>query len=131
MHDALDRAVGVVADRVGHLLGPAVELGPIGNELACDRVARIGGIDQLGDVGGQRQRIARGDRFDLGAALARMSPAAIRSCGACAASCVLISWAEVLLAKSWSAKSAALMLRGRPNVNPRSALRGTTRAMQP
>ncbi len=56
------------------LLGPAVELRVIGNELARDRIVRIGGIDELGDIGGQRQRIARGDRFHLGAALVRDEP---------------------------------------------------------
>ena len=30
----------------------------IGNELARDRIARIGAVDELGDVGGQRKRIA-------------------------------------------------------------------------
>ncbi len=31
--------------------GRAVELGRIGHELARDRIARIGGIDELDDVG--------------------------------------------------------------------------------
>ena len=34
-----------------HLLAADVELGRVGNELARDRIARIGRIDQLGDVG--------------------------------------------------------------------------------
>jgi len=54
VHDALDRTMGVVADRVGRLLGTDVELGRIGNELARDRVVRIGRIDQIGDIIRQR-----------------------------------------------------------------------------
>ena len=71
VHDAFDRAMGAVADGIGHLLGTDVELGRIGNELARDRIVWIGRIDEAGDVAGQRQRIARGDRFDPGAAFGR------------------------------------------------------------
>ncbi len=87
---------------------PAVELGAIGHELPCDRVARIGGIDQLGDVGRQRQRVAGGDRFDLGAALARDEPGRDQVIGACAASGVLISW-PMSCCEVW--RSPAQMLR--------------------
>ena len=69
MHDALERAVGIIPDRVGRFLGPGVEFRGRGHELARNGVARIGGIDELGNVGGQRQRIARGDRLDLATAL--------------------------------------------------------------
>ncbi len=71
MHDARDRAMGIVTDRIGEFPGLGIEFRAVGNELACNRVARIGRIDELGDIGGQRQRIAGGHRFDLGAALAR------------------------------------------------------------
>ena len=40
----------------------------------------IGGIDEAGDIGGERERIALGDRLDGGAgAQVRSSPAATRS----------------------------------------------------
>ena len=71
MHDTLDRTVVAVADRIGHLAGADLKLSGIGNELARDRVVWIGRIDEAGDVAGQRQRIARGDRFDPGAAFGR------------------------------------------------------------
>ena len=74
MHDALDRAMDAVADRVAHLLGPAGELGLLGNELARDGVGSIGGIDEVGEIGGERQRVARGHRFDSGAAFRRDQP---------------------------------------------------------
>jgi hypothetical protein len=70
VHDALDRAMGAVADGIGHLLRADLELGRIRNELARDRVARVGRVDQAGDVSCQRQGIARGDRFDPGTVLA-------------------------------------------------------------
>src|SRR5713101_7815439 len=53
MHDALERAMRAIPDRVGALLRLYVELGRIGNELARDRVARIGRIDELCDVWGE------------------------------------------------------------------------------
>jgi hypothetical protein len=31
----------------------------------------LGGIDEVGEVGGERQRVARGHRFDAGAAFRR------------------------------------------------------------
>ncbi len=67
MHDALDRAMGVVADRVGDLLRPRRKLGRMRQILPGNRIARISGIDQLGDVGGERQRVAGGDVLELGA----------------------------------------------------------------
>jgi hypothetical protein len=70
VYDALDRAVGAVTDRIGRLLGTDIELGRVGNELARNRVVWVGRIDQAGDVVRQRQRVARRDRFDPGAALA-------------------------------------------------------------
>ena len=125
VHDALDRAVRIVADRVGHLLGPASSSAAIGHELARDRIARIGGIDELGDVGGQRQRIARGDRFELGAALAR-DAARPRSDHRGVRSVLRADlMAEVLAGKSWLPRRRAAKCRaadacvGRPNVNPR------------
>ena len=44
MHDAFDRAVGVVADRIGGFCGVLpIELGRIGNELTRDRIVRSAG----------------------------------------------------------------------------------------
>ena len=71
VHDAFDRAVGTVTDRIGSLLGTDIELGRVGNELARDRIVWVGRIDQAGDLVRQRQRIARRDRFDCGAAFLR------------------------------------------------------------
>ncbi len=74
VHDALDRTMRVVADRVGVLLRPRLELGAIRHELAGDRIARIGRIDEVHDIRGQRQGIAGGDLLELGAAVARGKP---------------------------------------------------------
>jgi len=64
----------LVADRVSELVRLRVELGPVRDELAADRITRIGRINQLGDVGRHRQRIARGHRLELGAAFRRGEP---------------------------------------------------------
>ena len=42
VHDALDRAVGIVADRIGALLRLRVELGRVRHELARDRIVPVG-----------------------------------------------------------------------------------------
>ena len=49
VHDALDRAVRVVADRVMAFLRLHVQLARIGHELPRDRIVRIGRIDQVGE----------------------------------------------------------------------------------
>ena len=75
MHDAGDGAVGVIADRIGALLGRAGEFGGIGDELPGDRIVRIGRIDQLGHGRRDRDRIARRDGLDRRAApRARRAP---------------------------------------------------------
>ena len=51
VHDALDRAVRVVADRIGAFPLPALKLARIRHELARDRIVRIGAIDQIGMAG--------------------------------------------------------------------------------
>ena len=81
MHDACDRAVRGVADRIGVLLRLHVELGRIGNELARDRIARIGGIDEVHDIRRDRHRIAGGDPLSSARRSCGTSPAAIRSSG--------------------------------------------------
>ncbi len=61
MHDAFDRAMRVVADRVGALLGRGHQLRRVGHELPRDRIVRIGRIDQFGHRRRDRHRIARRD----------------------------------------------------------------------
>ena len=46
MHQPLDRAHGVVADRIVALRGIADELTRVGHELTRDRVAGIAGLEQ-------------------------------------------------------------------------------------
>jgi hypothetical protein len=74
MHDAFDRAVRIVADRIGAFALARPKLGRIGHELARDRIIRIGWIDQRCDIGRQRHRIACGDLFQLAKPLGRSQP---------------------------------------------------------
>ncbi len=69
MHDALNRAVGVVADWVGAFFGPLIEFGGVRHELACDGVVWID--DQIGERWRQRHGIARGNRVEVRASLGR------------------------------------------------------------
>ena len=46
MHQPLDRAHGVVADRIVALGGIADELTRVGHELTRDRVGRVAGLEQ-------------------------------------------------------------------------------------
>ena len=48
VHDTLDRAVGVVPDRVHKLFGAMTELRRIRNELTRDGIVRIISVDQIG-----------------------------------------------------------------------------------
>ncbi len=64
--EAGEGAVGVVADRVGALVRGRLDLFGAGNELAGDGVGRVGRVDQLGHVGGERDRVAGGDAFEGG-----------------------------------------------------------------
>ena len=59
MHDAGDRAERIIADRVGALGRLGLKLRRIGDELARDRIGRIGAIDQFGHRRRDRDRIAR------------------------------------------------------------------------
>ena len=60
VHDAFDRAVRMVADRVGVLFRLRSSSAAIGHELPRDRIVRVGGIDQSGDGRcDARWRIAR------------------------------------------------------------------------
>ena len=66
MHDPFDRAVGIVADRIGGFFRAPHKLRRIGNELAGDRIARIGRVDQRDHIRRQRYRIARRNLLQLG-----------------------------------------------------------------
>ena len=98
VHDARDRTVRLVADRIGHLLGPRLELSRIGNELARDRVARIGRIDERRRR--RRSAPARSARPPLRSSARRSGAQVRRRSGhrGGATSCVLALMAEVLSA---------------------------------
>ena len=51
--------------------GRVIEFGRIRNELARDRIVRIVAVDQRGEIGRQRDGVARGNRFDVRPALGR------------------------------------------------------------
>ena len=65
MHQPLDGAHGVVADRIVALGGIANELARVGHELARDRVARILGPDEGGERRRKADRVALGDGLEL------------------------------------------------------------------
>ena len=67
VHDACDRAVGVVADRIGALLRAHLKLGRIGHELPRDRIVRIGAVDQFRHRRRDGDGVLRGDLFQRGA----------------------------------------------------------------
>ena len=69
VHDAFDRAVRIVADRVGAFLRPSFKLGRIGHELPRDRIVRVGAVDQLRHGRRDGDGILRGDLFQRGAFL--------------------------------------------------------------
>ena len=119
VHDALDRAVGVVADRIGALLRPRVELGRVRHELARDRIVRIGRIDELDDLRGERQRIAGGDPFELGPAVRRGEPGCDQVVGAAER---LAGWSHgrnpaARARRRADGRGFRWMVRRRPNVN--------------
>ena len=66
MDDAGDRRMGVVTDRIGALAGLFDQFPDVRDELACDRVVGIFAVDQISDIGRHRDRIARGDAFEIG-----------------------------------------------------------------
>ena len=71
MHDAFDRAMSIVADRIEQFFGPMLEFIRRGNELARDRVMRIVAIDQVRQSWRQRDRVARRHRVQRGALFGR------------------------------------------------------------
>ena len=81
MHQPLDRAHGVVADRIVALGGIADELTRIGHELARDRVARVFGADQRGQRRRKADRVTPGEASSPGSRSGSASPASTRSLG--------------------------------------------------
>ena len=66
MHDAGDRRMRVIADRIGVLARRATNSSALG--MNCRAIGSSGssGVDQRGDVRRHRDRIARGDLFQIG-----------------------------------------------------------------
>ena len=65
MHQPLDGALGVVADRIVALGGIADQLARVRHELTRDRVARVFGPDEGGERRRKADRIAASDRLEL------------------------------------------------------------------
>ncbi len=82
VHDAFDRAVRIVGDRVGHLDAGHVEFPRIGDELPSHRIGGIGRIDAAGEAGRDRHRVARGDPLQRGAVVGRCEPGGDQIVGA-------------------------------------------------
>jgi len=66
VHDAFDRAVGVIADRIGVLFRAHLKLGRVGHDLPRDRIVRVGAVDQLRDGRRDGDGVLRGDFFQRG-----------------------------------------------------------------
>src|SRR4029078_1840386 len=71
VHDALDRTVDVVPDRIHELLGAMIELRRIRNELTRDGIVRITSVDQIGKCLRQAHSIPCGYLFNRLPALGR------------------------------------------------------------
>ena len=78
MHDALDRAMGVVADRVGAFLRLHIEFGRIGHELARDRIVRVGVVDQVRNRRRNGDGILGGDLLQRRAFFRRGQPGSFK-----------------------------------------------------
>ena len=61
VHDPRHRRMGIIADRIGKLLGAGLQLAGIGDELARDRVGGIDAVDQARHRRRDRDGIARRD----------------------------------------------------------------------
>ena len=83
MHEAAHRALQVVADGIVEFVGAAVELADVGQELARDRVGGVGGIDQCGQRGRQRDRVAERDGLELVGPFGRGEAGADEGGGSC------------------------------------------------
>jgi hypothetical protein len=66
MHDAGDRRMAVIADRIGILAWLGDQFRGARNELTRDRIVGIAGVDQRGHVRRHRHRIAFRDLFQIG-----------------------------------------------------------------
>jgi hypothetical protein len=66
MHDAGDRRMVVIADRIRILAWLSDQFLGARNELTRNRIVGIPGIDQRGHVSGHRYRIAGRDLFQIG-----------------------------------------------------------------
>ncbi len=65
MHDAGDRRMRVVADRIGILAALHHQLAGARDELPRDWIGGIAGVDQAGDIGRHRNGITRRDLLQL------------------------------------------------------------------
>jgi hypothetical protein len=72
--DALHRRMGKIADRVRPLLRQRIKLGEIRHELPRDRVLRVRGVDESGDGGRDRDRIAFSDAIHNALSIGRDQP---------------------------------------------------------
>ncbi len=71
MDDAFDRAERIIADRIAAFLRTLLKLARVRHELPCNRIKRIGGVDQVSHRRRDGDGIARGDFRKLVDALAR------------------------------------------------------------
>src|SRR5260370_703907 len=60
------RRMSIVADRIGALAGLLDQFPGVRDELARDRIVGIFAVDQISDVRRYRDRVARGDPFEIG-----------------------------------------------------------------
>ena len=74
MHQSLDGAHGVVADRVVALGRIADELAGVGDELARDRVGGVAGLNKRRERRRKADRVALGDRLELVKPFRRRKP---------------------------------------------------------
>ena len=101
MHQPLDRAFGVVADRVVDFGRIAKKLAPLGHELARDRVGRVAFRDEAGERRGQADRVALRDRLEFGEPR-RIGEAGLDQCigrgqaARCGARSLLVHWRAVI-----------------------------------
>ena len=75
MHDAGDRRMRVIADRIGVFAWRVHQFLRARDELPRDRIVGIVRVDQGGDIRRHRDRIARGDPFEIGKIGCRRKPA--------------------------------------------------------
>ena len=74
MHDAGDRRMGVVADRIGTFASAGHQLTGCRDELPRDRVVGIVGVDQTGNIGRHSYRVAACDLLQIAKGCGRRQP---------------------------------------------------------